>query len=185
MSVSTKQFHETNFLVCHIINILLSYYIGYLRESWYRPQEKFFFYPRPSTKTYTRRRVSRLLSKAFVNFGFMALFGFISSPFSSPWLAIIYSIVQYCKHWPVALFRLFFTNDSCFPFNFFIASVQPHIQNVRSTSGIVCSLFFENPAKKKWHTSAANRGPGAFLVRAWPPCCTTPSSCVRAHEQYR
>ena len=30
MSVSTKQFHETNFLVCHIINILLTL-VGYLR----------------------------------------------------------------------------------------------------------------------------------------------------------
>ena len=47
MSVSTKQFHETNFLVCHIINILLTL-VGYLRESWYRPQEK-KNYPRPST----------------------------------------------------------------------------------------------------------------------------------------
>ena len=28
----TKQFHETNFLVCHIINILLTL-VGYLRES--------------------------------------------------------------------------------------------------------------------------------------------------------
>ena len=31
MSVNTKQFHETNFLVCHIINILLTL-VGYLRE---------------------------------------------------------------------------------------------------------------------------------------------------------
>ena len=66
------------------------------------------------------RRVSRLLSKAFVSFGFMALFGFISSPFSSPWVAIIYGIVQYCKLWSVALFRYFFTSDSCFLFNFFL-----------------------------------------------------------------
>ena len=130
------------------------------------------------------RRVSHLLSKAFVSFGFMALFGFISFPFSSPWVAIIYGIVQYCKLWSVALFRYFFTSDSCFLFNFFfIASVQPYIQNVSC-------LFFENPAEKRWHTSAANRG--AFLVRAWSACCLTPSSsssssssCVRAHEQYR
>ena len=37
---------------------------------------------------------------------------------------------------------------------FFFASVQ----NVRSTSAIVCFLFFENPAKKRWHTSATNQG---------------------------
>ena len=43
MSVSTKLFHETNFLVCHIINILLTL-VGYLRESWYRPHEKKFFF---------------------------------------------------------------------------------------------------------------------------------------------
>ena len=37
---------------------------------------------------------------------------------------------------------------------FFFASVQ----NVSSTSAIVCFLFFENPAKKRWHTSTTNRG---------------------------
>ena len=36
----------------------------------------------------------------------------------------------------------------------FFASVQ----NVSSTSAIVCFLFFENPAKKRWHTSTTNRG---------------------------
>ena len=36
----------------------------------------------------------------------------------------------------------------------FFASVQ----KVRSTFVIVCFLFFENPAKKRWHTSATNRG---------------------------
>ena len=49
MSVSTKQFHETNFLVCHIINILLTL-VGYLRESWYRPHEKKFFTLDPRQK---------------------------------------------------------------------------------------------------------------------------------------
>ena len=48
----TKQFHETNFLVCHIINILLTL-VGYLRESWYKPHKKNFF-PRPSVKLHIR-----------------------------------------------------------------------------------------------------------------------------------
>ena len=34
----------------------------------------------------------------------------------------------------------------------------PCVQNVRSTSAIVCFLFFEIPANKRWHTSAKIRG---------------------------
>ena len=65
----------------------------------------------------------------------------------------------------MALFRYFFYPlilAFClvffFFFFFFLASVRPYIQNVRSTSGIVCLPFFGNPARKIWHTSATNRG---------------------------
>ena len=53
MSGSTKQFHETNFLVCHVINILLTL-VGYLRDLDIDLTKKIFFLPstldpRPST----------------------------------------------------------------------------------------------------------------------------------------